>query len=422
MRDEFIRRISLKTFFYKDVVIDNNVTGLVATGQQAADPNIIWDPLKKRWLIYFFVNVDGHSEIYVGESNDLLSVRFLGKALSRGSENDFDSVHAEKPCVIYHNNMYYMFYSGKDGVHSSIGLALSSDGVNYKKYSTNPILKDPEETGYLDAPSIIRWRDDNFYMWTYNGNGYNLIFKTTSDRFPLGWELIGKLESRFFGIYSVEAFYDEEIDKILILANIFYPKPSGVSEPLRTGHLAVYICDEPLKCVYGGALLISLQRDTRSYPLRYCQNNVYAPAITKIGRGRYVVLFNCTEDGDVRSERIYRIDLGVEKDQTLNITDKILTSKDYEKIILLRIPPGTKIILRHALIHVDKGDPSELYIWESSSLDEENIITWTDKKRLELEKDISINEEYLGISIKGTPPISANYSLKITIRPSIDEI
>ncbi|MCI4457682.1 MAG: hypothetical protein JHC19_06390, partial [Desulfurococcaceae archaeon] len=104
MRDEFIRRISLKTFFYKDVVVDNNVTGLVATGQQAADPNIIWDPLKKRWLIYFFANVGGHSEIYVGESNDLLSVRFLGKALSRGSENDFDSVHVEKPCVIYHNN------------------------------------------------------------------------------------------------------------------------------------------------------------------------------------------------------------------------------------------------------------------------------------------------------------------------------
>jgi len=156
----------------------------------------------------------------------------------------------------------------------------------------------------------------------YNGYGRNLVFKTTPDKFPLRWELIGSLESRFFGIYGVDALYDEVIDKIILLANIFYPKPRGV--------------EEPLKCVYHGVLLISLLRDTLSYPLRYRQNNVYAPGIAKVGRGRYVVLINCTEDGSVGSERIFRLDLGVEEEQTLHITNTYTTSRDLEYIMLLK--------------------------------------------------------------------------------------
>jgi len=422
-----LTKVKLNTFFYKDVIIDNSVTGLSASYQHAADPSIVWDPVNKRWLIYFFANVSGNAEIYVAESKDLFHMNFLGKAVPKGSSGQFDSVHAHKPGAIYYNGNFYVFYSGDNGMYRSIGVAISSDGVNFTKHPNNPILSDPEGIGYLDAPTVIRWKDGNFYIWAYNGNGKNLIFMTTPDKFPLGWQLIGKLESRLFGTYSTEAFYDDEIDKIILLANIFYPKPSGVSELDRSGYLALYVCEEPLKCVYHGVLLAPLQQDARSYPLRYCQHNVYAPAIAKVGSGRYAILFNCMEDGSVSSERIFRMDLGVDKEQTLhiiNIAENITTSP--HQFTILRLPPGTKAILKHALIYAYAGSPSQIYIFDGApATNQDNVISWTNTSQLEFTGEVTINGEYLGITVVGGSPsnaISITYSLELVIKPAHDTI
>ena len=420
-------KVKLNTFFYKDVIIDDNVTGLGATGQQAARPCIVWDPVNKRWLVYFFAGVAGHAETYVCESKDLLHMKYLGKAIPIGASGQFDSVHAAKPGVIYYNGNYYAFYCGDDGTYRRIGVAVSSDGVNFTKHPNNPILTDPEGTGYLDAPTVIRWKDGNFYMWAYNGNGYNLVFRTTPDKFPLGWTLIGKLESRFFSVLSCEAFYDEELDKIILLANIFYPKPSGVSEPVRTGYLAIFVGDEPLRLTYYGVLLPSLPVNTRSYPLRYCQQNVFAPGIAKVASGKYVILFNCTEDGSIGSERIFRLDLGVDKEQTLHIINVAtnITSSPY-MFAVMRLPPGTKAILKHALIYAYAGSPTWIYIFDGvPATNEANVITLTNTSRLEFTGEVTINGEYLGIIIEGgssTNAIAIAYSFEVVIKPAIDEI
>jgi len=420
-------KVKLNTFFYKDVIIDNSITGLSTTGQQAADPSIVYDPVNKRWLVYFFANVGGSSETYVAESKDLLHMKFLGKAIPKGGSGQFDSVHAAKPGVIYYNGNYYAFYCGDDGAYRRIGVAVSSDGVNFTKHPNNPILTDPEGTGYLDAPTVIRWKDGNFYMWAYNGNGYNLVFRTTPDKFPLGWTLIGKLESRFFGIYSTEAFYDDELDKIILLANIFYPKPGGVSEPARTGYLAIYVGDEPLRLTYYGVLLPSLPADTRSYPLRYCQQNVYAPGIAKVGSGKYVILFNCTEDGSTSSERIFRLDLGVDKEQTLHIINIAvdITSSPY-MLAVLRLPPGTKAILKHAIAYAFAGSPTEIFIFDGApEVNKADVISWTNTSRLEFTGEVTVNGEYFGIVICGgssTNAIAIAYSFEVVIKPAIDEI
>jgi len=421
-RDDVVVRRGVKpnTFFYKDVVIDNSVTGLSTTGQQAADPCIVYGPIAKIWRVYFFANVNNSSETYMCESPDLLQMKNCVKVLSKGPPGSFDSVHAEKAAVIFYNNTFYMFYSGKDGASSRIGLATSSDGKNFTKYAGNPILTDPEGTGYLDAPTVIRWKDGNFYMWAYNGNGKNIVFRTTPDQFPLGWRQIGVLDSRFFSILSTEAFYDPEIDKILLLANIFYPKPPGVSEPTRTGHLALYVCEEPLKCVYYGVLLTSLPSDTRSYPLRYVQQNVFAPGIAKIG-GRYVVLFNATEDGSTASERIFRLDLGVEEEQTLHIVNTYTTSTSDERLSVLRIPPGAKVKIKHAIVYAYSGSPAQLYLADGApAAGQDNVIAWTNTNRLELAQEVTANGEHLVIAITGTPPISIAYSIEVVIKPAID--
>ena len=428
LMSKYIPRIKLNTFLHNAVIIDNSVTGLNAQYQQAADPSIVWDPVNKRWLIYFFANVSGSAETYVAESRDLFSVKFLGKAIPRGSAGEFDSLHAHKAGAIYYNGKYYLFYSGDDGTSRRIGLATSDDGINFTKYPNNPILSDPEGTGYLDAPTIIRWKDGNFYMWAYNGNGYNIVFKTTPDKFPLGWVPIGKLESRLFGIYSTEAFYDDEIDKIILLANIFYPKPSGVGEPARTGHLGIFVGDEPLKLTYYGTLLTSLQTNTRSYPLRYCNQNVFAPGIAKVGSGKYVVLLNCTEDGTVYSERIFRMDLGVDSEQTLHIINIDENITDSIKMIpILRLPPGTKAVLKHAYIYAYSGTPTQMYIFDGKPYPfSDDVIAWTNSLVLEYRgNEVTINGEYLGITIYGgssSNPINIAFSFEVVIKPAIDEI
>jgi hypothetical protein len=415
--------VKLNTYFYKEVIIDNSVTGLTTTGQQAADPSIVYDPVNKRYLVYFFANVANSSETYVAETRDLLRMKFLGKAIPKGGAGAFDSVHAEKASVIRYNDIYYGFYSGKSGTSSAIGVATSSDGVSFTKHQSNPILTDPEGTGYLDAPTVIRWKDGDFYMWAYNGNGKNIIFRTTPSQFPLGWQQIGAIEDPRFSILSTEAFYDDEIDRILLLANIFYPKPSGISEPARTGMLALYVCEEPLKCLYHGVLLPSLPRDTRSYPLRYCQQNVFAPGIAKVGSGIYVILFNCTEDGSIATEKVYRLDLGVDDEQTLHIINTYTTSTADEKLAVLRLPPGTKAILKHANVYAYSGTPTELYIFEGAPVaGRDNVIAWVGGARLEFNGRVTINEEYLGIAIRGTAPISIAYSFMITIKPAHDII
>ena len=386
----------------------------------------MWDPVNKRWLIYFFANVSGNAETYVAESRNLINVKFLGKAIPKGNSGDFDSLHAHKAGGIYYNNKFYLFYSGDNGTYRRIGLATSDDGVNFTKYPGNPILMDPEGTGYLDAPTVIRWKDGNFYMWAYNGNGYNLLFRTTPDKFPLGWELIGKLESRLFGIYSTEAFYDDEIDKIILLANIIYPKASGVSEPAKASHLAIFVGDEPQKLTYYGTLLTSPATNTRSYPLRYCNSNVFAPGIAKIGSGKYVILFNCMET-DVSSERIFRMDLGVDKEQTLKIVNTVQVNTSPYILGVLRLPPGAKVILKHALVYAYSGTPAELYIFDGNvSAGYTDVIAWTNSSVLEYRgNEITINGEYLGIVVMGGSSsniINIAYKFDIIIKPAIDEI
>jgi len=420
---KYIPRIKLNTFLHNAVIIDKNVTGLTGNGQQAADPSIVWDPVNKRWLIYFFAYTDGN-DIYVAESRDLLSMNFIGKVVSRGPSGSWESLAVEKPSVIYYNGKYYMFYIGWDSsLNCRIGLATSNDGINFTKYANNPILEDPEGTGRINAPSVIRWKDGNFYMWAYNRNGYNIVFRTTPNDFPLGWQPVGKLDSRFFGIYSVEALYDEEIDKIILLANIFYPKPQGDYEPVKTGYLAIYVGDEPLKLTYYGVLLPTLPKDTWAYPLRYCNGNVFAPGIAKVGLGKYVILLDCTEDGTASTERIFRLDLGVDTEQTLRIKNTYRTSTSGETINVLRILPGMKVILKHAIVYAYAGTPSELYLSEGNvSVGRDSVITWTNTNKLEFTGNVTINDEYLMVIIKGTPPIEVAYDIEVVVKPAIDEI
>jgi len=89
-----------------------------------------------------------------------------------GQPGNFDADHVDYPSVIFHNNKYWMWYTGWSSGVRQIGLATSTDGVNWTKHSGNPVLT-VGPTSAWDAqgaavPCVIY--DGKFKMW-YHGKG-----------------------------------------------------------------------------------------------------------------------------------------------------------------------------------------------------------------------------------------------------------
>ena len=91
--------------------------------------------------------------------------------LDVGPPGAWDSVVAKLPAVTKHNNRFYMFYSGRDGKTKQIGLATSNNGVQWEKCPANPVL--PSRPGQWDQfistyPAPVFARDGHFFM-VYRG-------------------------------------------------------------------------------------------------------------------------------------------------------------------------------------------------------------------------------------------------------------
>lgn len=86
--------------------------------------------------------------------------------------------------VVYHGDIYYMWYTGQRGESSKIGLATSKDGIHFEKYGA-PVMV-PEyswEKASIMNPCVI-WDDEEqmFKMWYAAGEQYepNVIAYATS--------------------------------------------------------------------------------------------------------------------------------------------------------------------------------------------------------------------------------------------------
>jgi predicted GH43/DUF377 family glycosyl hydrolase len=104
--------------------------------------------------------------------------------LSRGPAGSWDAFEVATPRVLVLGlNSYAMWYTGRDGRRSQIGIATSTDGVTWTKYAGNPILG-PGTTGTwegLDVEDPCVLYDGGVYMMYYTGwgpasNGIGLAF------------------------------------------------------------------------------------------------------------------------------------------------------------------------------------------------------------------------------------------------------
>ncbi len=83
---------------------------------------------------------------YANSSNGINFNKYESNpVLSRGEEGEWDGFSINRPSVVFQNGMYKMLYTGfkqnGSGTESNIGYAESVDGSHWTKYSQNPVLK-----------------------------------------------------------------------------------------------------------------------------------------------------------------------------------------------------------------------------------------------------------------------------------------
>jgi predicted GH43/DUF377 family glycosyl hydrolase len=86
--------------------------------------------------------------------------------------------------VIKKEATYYLYFSGRNYPNYSIGVATSTDGINFVKYSGNPILTNNqnwENTG-VSYPAVL-FENNSFKMIYMNGNATGFGFATSPDGF-----------------------------------------------------------------------------------------------------------------------------------------------------------------------------------------------------------------------------------------------
>jgi len=101
------------------------------------------------WMFYAGGNADGRKLIClaIARVDDLTNWRRLGPLFDFGAPGAFDEMWCVLPCVHRFGNKWHLYYSslsadknaGLQGFRG-IGLAVSDDLLNWKRYSTEPVL------------------------------------------------------------------------------------------------------------------------------------------------------------------------------------------------------------------------------------------------------------------------------------------
>ena len=105
-----------------------------------------------------------------------------------GVSGSWDDTYIYGLSVLETGNGWEMFYSGSDGALDQIGFATSSDGIQWVKYISNPVLtplEDPYASGVLEFPSAVFYNNNDtlyYYLYYDYGIGGGIGFaKDTSD-------------------------------------------------------------------------------------------------------------------------------------------------------------------------------------------------------------------------------------------------
>jgi hypothetical protein len=111
--------------------------------------------------------------------------------LPKGTGTDWDR-YTKHSYTLKVNSTYYMYYPGGTSgwKYCHIGVATSDDGINWKKYSGNPILSPRASSGDSDrsySNPYVYYERGSWYMyystWRGDGTGWDICMATSDDGF-----------------------------------------------------------------------------------------------------------------------------------------------------------------------------------------------------------------------------------------------
>ncbi|MBW4445536.1 MAG: family 43 glycosylhydrolase [Spirirestis rafaelensis WJT71-NPBG6] len=173
------------------IKIGETVTGWLRSLRRGQP--MIWDP----WILkdgdiyrmFYLKGVEGHdpwwtiSNICGAISTDMNHWEDLGTILEPEPANYWESGRVCAGCTYKEDGIYYLFYSagGKEPPHlrnEAIGLATSTDGVQFSRYSDRPLLA-PETDGLWYGRSNwtqhLHWRDPYIFKDEQTNSYYMFI-------------------------------------------------------------------------------------------------------------------------------------------------------------------------------------------------------------------------------------------------------
>ena len=199
-----------------------------------ADPSVIYDGIND-WKMWFdaWDGSDIWRSLGYATSTDGINWSKYGAVLDKGTSGEWDDYKIHHPSVVKEGSTYYMYYGGhRSGQSYRIGMATSSNGINWTKYAENPILTWGEDGEFDDnmlrpsKPIII---DGVWYMfyWAYDGSSSGMGLAVSTNGYT--WTKKGEFASRHSGNW------DDDIQ---------------ASSPLKEGNL--------IKIWYGGGFYLAI--------------------------------------------------------------------------------------------------------------------------------------------------------------------
>ena len=168
-------------------------------GTHAALPAV--DPVENPHRV-FFSSRDARGRSHIGFSGLTLdsAVPVSGvnavPALSPGRLGAFDDAGVTNSCVVRHEGILYLYYTGWSlGIsvpfYLAVGLAVSDDGVTFRRVSEAPLLDRNEADPFLTASPWVLVENATWRMWYVSGTEWEL-----ADGLPRHKYLIKYAESR----------------------------------------------------------------------------------------------------------------------------------------------------------------------------------------------------------------------------------
>lgn len=139
------------------------------------DPFVIYDANSGLWKMWYRgINSANFQQIgyAISKNPDFGWMKLNSNPVL--SPANWEGIIVMTPCVLKeHSSTYMMFYTGNEPtINARIGLATSSDGINWTKSNLNPVLR-PYGTGWCQlsvfSPRTLKKKLDGFYYIYYSG-------------------------------------------------------------------------------------------------------------------------------------------------------------------------------------------------------------------------------------------------------------